>query len=158
MEWAAVCADPYFKDAPYKVELNHFGKVVMSPASVMHSLFQSKISNLLSQLAAGATATELPIKIGAAVKVPDVVWMSKQIYITMRGSDVATVAPEICVEVVSASDTQVEMEEKMVLYFGAGAAEVWLCGEDGHVRFFGVTGEMPGSKQVPEFPHTVSLP
>jgi Uma2 family endonuclease len=43
---------------------------------------------------------------------------------------------EICVEVLSSSNSQPEMEEKMALYFEAGAHEVWLCGLDGKMEFY----------------------
>ncbi|MBV8175315.1 MAG: Uma2 family endonuclease, partial [Verrucomicrobia bacterium] len=45
-------------------------------------------------------------------------------------------APEICVEVLSPSNTAEEMAEKGALYFEAGAHEVWLCGVDGKIAFY----------------------
>jgi hypothetical protein len=33
MEWIEVLADPVLRDLPYKIELNEYGKIVMSPAS-----------------------------------------------------------------------------------------------------------------------------
>ena len=37
-------------------------------------------------------------------------------------------APEICIEVLSLSNSPAEMNEKRDLYFEAGAHEVWICG------------------------------
>jgi Uma2 family endonuclease len=51
--------------------------------------------------------------------------------------DPSTLAPEICVEVLSESNTVEEMTEKRELYREAGAEEVWLVEHDGRIRFFG---------------------
>jgi Uma2 family endonuclease len=158
MNWTEVCADPYFRDAPYKVELDQHGKVVMSPANLQHSLLQLEIGALIRQYARGVAATECPVKIGPSIRVPDVAWMAPETYESVRGADVATVTPDICVEILSSSNTNAEMEEKMALYFNAGAKEVWLCNMDGRVRFFGMRGEMIRSTLVPEFPLMVVLP
>jgi Uma2 family endonuclease len=45
-------------------------------------------------------------------------------------------APEICIEVLSPSNTAGEMAEKCAIYFEAGAQEVWLCGLDGKIVFY----------------------
>jgi Uma2 family endonuclease len=67
-------------------------------------------------------------------------------------------APEVCVEVLSPSNTEPEMQEKMALYFDPGAQEVWLCDQNGAMRFFG-PGASPlgGSGLFPQFPKQVVL-
>jgi Uma2 family endonuclease len=65
--------------------------------------------------------------------------------------DPTTLAPEICVEVLSESNTAEEMEEKRAVYFDAGADEVWLVDLDGQVRFFG-EAEMEESVLAPGMP------
>ena len=71
------------------------------------------------------------------VKVIDVVWMSPVYAARLEAQNPVALerAPEICVEVLSPSNSQPEMEEKMALYFEAGAHEVWICGLDGNLRF-----------------------
>ena len=54
-------------------------------------------------------------------------------------------APEICVEIISASNAQAEIDEKRGAYLAAGAVEVWLVSEDGTIRYFDSSGEKPGS-------------
>jgi Uma2 family endonuclease len=68
-------------------------------------------------------------------------------------------APEICVEVLSPSNTDAEIREKMLLYFDAGSAEVWLCGLTGGMTFFGprTPQEMRVSEICPDFPKQVQL-
>jgi Uma2 family endonuclease len=62
-----------------------------------------------------------------------------------------TRAPLICIEVLSPSNTQAEMDEKRALYLEAGAQEVWLCGQDGSMSFY--TPELTEkSKLCPSFP------
>ena len=64
-------------------------------------------------------------------------------------------APEICVEILSPSNSPAEMTCKRALYFNAGAKEVWQCDEDGVLTFF--TPETPNnptetSPICPDFP------
>lgn len=69
----------------------------------------------------------------------------------------ASIAPEICVEVISSSNTQKEMIEKRQLYFAAGAKEVWMCNENGELSFFNAEQPLPRSLLVPEFPEKVEV-
>ncbi len=67
-------------------------------------------------------------------------------------------APEICVEVLSPSNTPDEIAEKMALYFEAGAQEVWIC-ENGTLQFhFPTTPKIrPSSGMCPTFPLQIDL-
>jgi hypothetical protein len=62
-------------------------------------------------------------------------------------------------EVMSLSNTEEEIHEKMALYFDAGAREVWLCAKGGAMSFFTAGGALPvrGSKLCPQFPRQVKL-
>ena len=51
-------------------------------------------------------------------------------------ANIAEVAPEICVEILSPSNTAGEMTAKRRLYFEAGALEVWICSVDGKMEFY----------------------
>jgi Uma2 family endonuclease len=53
-----------------------------------------------------------------------------------EAGDPSTLAPEICVEVMSASNTDEEMQDRRVLYRTIGAEEVWVVGEEGEIRFY----------------------
>lgn len=63
-------------------------------------------------------------------------------------------SPEICIEVLSRSNSQLEMVEKRALYFEADAAEVWTCDLDGSLTFhFGYDApHVEKSQLVPNFP------
>ncbi|MFB6271645.1 MAG: Uma2 family endonuclease [Salinibacter sp.] len=65
-----------------------------------------------------------------------------------------TLAPEICVEVLSAANDWEEMHEKRGFYLEAGAREVWIVDREGRVRFFG-DEELDQSEVVPDVPKHV---
>jgi Uma2 family endonuclease len=89
------------------------------------------------------------------VRVPDVVWVTPGRREEMdKAGDPPTLAPEICVEVMSENNDWDEMHSKRALYLEAGAEEMWVVTEDGEVRFFGAE-EMEESDLVPGFPEQV---
>jgi hypothetical protein len=93
------------------------------------------------------------------VKAADVSWASAE-RIEELGEQVCfPTAPEICGEVLSPSNTDAEIREKMALYFDAGAKEVWLCAQSGAMNFFsgGATRPIRGSKICPQFPKQIEL-
>jgi Uma2 family endonuclease len=69
-------------------------------------------------------------------------------------------APEICVEVLSPSNTEAEIQEKTDLYFDAGAKEVWICVPSGTMTFKtrGANRPPKQSQLCPDFPKKVRLP
>ncbi len=160
LTWEQVCNDPNLQDLPYKIETNQWGQIVMSPPPPpKHGARQFRIGRLLSQhLPEGEVVTECPVRTTKGTKVPDVVWFS-----TARWGEVkeiaadSPVAPEICAEVLSPSNTQGEIEEKKQLYFEAGAEEVWTCDAEGRMRFFMPDGEQHASPRVPGFPKQVDI-
>jgi Uma2 family endonuclease len=72
------------------------------------------------------------------VKVIDVVWIGPEYAARLETQNPVALerAPEIRVEVLSSSNSKPEMEEKLALYFEAGAQEVWICGLDGKMEFY----------------------
>ncbi len=42
MTWADVMANPYLQDLPFKIELNKWGRIEMSPASNEHGEMYTK--------------------------------------------------------------------------------------------------------------------
>jgi len=65
-------------------------------------------------------------------------------------------APEICIEVLSPSNSQLQMAEKRALYFEAGASEFWICDLDGSMTFH-LQGLEQSERSVlcPDFPTQV---
>jgi Uma2 family endonuclease len=146
MQWQDVLADKSLHDLPYKIELNEFGHIEMSPASFTHSYLQGTLAFLLRTQLSGKIFTELAIVTDKGVKVPDVAWSSDEYYQRHKDDIAATAAPEICIEIISPSNSQREMRAKIKLYLKAGAIEVWLVNEQGELRFFDTDGQQVASR------------
>lgn len=146
MRWADVLADKSLRDLPYKIELDRWGNVVMSPASNRHGRLQMVVATLLERLGNGRALIECSIATPEGVKVADVAWCSDAFFDRYGYETPYPRAPEICVEVRSPGNSEEEMRFKTRLYLEAGAREVWIVLEDGQARFFGVEGERPRSE------------
>jgi Uma2 family endonuclease len=158
ISWQEICENPALKDLPYKIETNRFDQIVMSPAFSWHGGYQLEIGALLKKLLPeGRVITECAVETTDGTKVLDVIWISKERYAPMKRAFSFTVAPEICVEVLSGSNSHEEMQDKMKLYFAADAQEVWLCDEQGNMEFFlrGSDQAVPASRMCPEFPSKI---
>jgi Uma2 family endonuclease len=146
MQWSEVVASPYLKNLPFKIELNRYGKIEMSPASNKHSYLQFALGKLLERkLKKGKSLVECSIATTEGVKVADAVWCSKE-FMKQHGYETPySHAPEICIEVVSPSNSREEMRHKVKLYLEAGAKEVWIYWENGIVDFYNSTGQIAQS-------------
>lgn len=154
--WDEIVRDPTLRDLPYKVETNARGQIILSPHKAHHSELQESLQDLLRVYAPqGRQPPEYPIATPAGVKQADVVWMSPQRRQKMKETgDPPTLAPEICVEIMSTSNTEEEMQAKRELYLEAGAEEVWIVSEDGEIRFF-AESELEHSAIAPDVPASV---
>lgn len=155
LTWAEVCAIPWLKDIPAKIETNKDNKIMMSPASAWHGGYEWEIGRLLNDLLRfGRIITECPIDTTDGTRVADVAWISKERFRPHRRAISLPIAPEICVEILSPSNKRGEMLGKMQLYYAAGALEVWLCDEHGDMEFFirEQLEPVPRSVMCPDFP------
>ena len=159
MTWEEVVADPDLRHLRYKIETNELGQIVMSPPpSSYHQEFGGEIAHLLRTLKPeGRAFQECPVQTPLGTKVPDVVWISSARRRQTARRPAFTVAPEICVEVVSPSNTSEELMRKGELYFQAGALEFWLCDELGNLRFYDPTRLLERSALCPGFPERVEI-
>jgi len=154
--WAALCDDPRFEGLPFKIETDETGQVLMSPTKNYHGFFASRINRLLEQLLpGGTTGNEIGVITPRGVKVPDSVWVSSERFNRIFKESASSIAPEICVEILSTANTPKKVAEKATLYFECGAQEVWLCDANGMVRFFIVEGETASSRLCPAFPKNI---
>lgn len=157
LTWDAICNDPSLQDLPYKIETNRYGQIVMSPAKFWHSSRQAEIAGILRDIGkTGRASTETAIQTAGGVKVADVAWSSQAFFEVHKKDSALTTAPEICVEVLSDSNSPEEIEEKILLYFAHGAKEVWLCEDSGKMIFhLSPTQTAPASAYFPAFPAQV---
>jgi Uma2 family endonuclease len=156
--WRELCRDPLLRNLPYKIELNKWGKIEMSPASNRHGALQGEIIGLLLSLKRGGRRySECSVATTEGVKVADVAWASAAFLRRHGNTTPFTTAPEICVEVVSPSNSGIEIAEKIALYLAAGAVEVWVCAETGELSFHTRDGEIHSSSLVKKFPRFIDL-
>jgi Uma2 family endonuclease len=131
MQWADVIDNPYLKDLPFKIELNRWGKIEMSPADNRHGFAQVDIATELKRRRGGRVLVECSISTEDGVRVADVAWVSNRRLKEIGGQTPFAKAPEICVEIKSPSNSWAEMHLKAGHYLAAGALEVWIVTLDG---------------------------
>jgi Uma2 family endonuclease len=159
MTWAEICDDKFLATLPYRIETDRWGNLVMSPPPrSRHAELQSEICVMLRQhLSGGRSVTECPVQTSEGVKAADVAWVSRERRASKPNDPAYLVAPEICVEIESASNTREELMERKRLFFEKGALEFWLCNLEGAVTFFDHAGETPQSPLCPVFPKRIVL-
>lgn len=157
MRWSDVLSDKSLSNLPYKIELNEYGQIVMSPASNQHGLLQVEIAFFLRSQKNGKVITECSIDTPKGVKVADVAWGTRDFFVKNGLQTPYQSAPELCVEIVSPSNSMQEMAEKITLYLQQGAKEVWICSHDGNVTIYDVSGKIPESKIFADVPERFQL-
>jgi Uma2 family endonuclease len=149
LRWNQILRDPFFRDAPYKVELNRNGQILMSPASNWHGYAQGETAaQFRMKKKGGKVITECSILTRDGVRVADVAWASDE-FLAQHGFNTPYgVAPEICVEIVSPGNSKSEIEGKVGLYLEKGAKEVWIIDEKSKFVIFDNSGIIKGSKII----------
>jgi len=144
--YRALCDDPCYANVPGKIELDAWGRMVMSPASNYHSALQAALIGKLAALGGRAFA-EASVVTTAGVLVADVAWASNE-FMRTRGFETPYArAPELCIEVVSPSNSRKELREKVAAYLEVGAAEVWIVfPQSKRIEFHGPEGLKQGSQ------------
>jgi len=147
MEWSDVINDPVLQNLPFKIELNKFGKLLMSPASNSHGRYQGRIAGVLHQRQPeGEVITECSVQTSDGVKVADVAWASAAFIEEFAYATPYPKAPELCVEIVSPSNSKIEIAEKVELYLAKGALEVWVVYENKQLDIFSHIGKVEESQ------------
>ena len=156
MQWQEVCENQYLKNLPFKIELNNQGKVLMTPVKVSHSILQGKIIGYLyKSLTGGEALAECAIRTKQGTKVADVAWASNDLLEKIENEIECSIAPEICIEVLSFTNTKHEISEKKELYFEQGAVEIWLCDSFGNISFYAKEGRLERSNMAESFPLSI---
>ena len=92
--------------------------------------------------------TECSVDTSDGVKVADVAWASDAFIAEYGEATPYPKAPEICVGIVSPSNSRQEVEHKVELYLAKGALEVWVVTGNRQITFYAHTGQIPKSKLV----------
>jgi hypothetical protein len=148
--WDELCHDRTLRNLPYKIELNAWGKIEMTPLTVRRGLLVAQLAyEFHKQLSGGIAAISCGVLTNKGVSVADVIWASHELFATYKDAMLFERAPEICVEVCTPDG-----EEKIGAYLATGAKEVWLVSEQGAIRCFDASGEQRKSA----FPISITLP
>jgi len=156
--WDELLADPFYSQLEQRIETDRHGNIIMSPPpSFSHGHKGYQIAKLMERHGRGGAASiEVPISTSDGVRAADVAWLTDSQLAAAKKTNVLTFAPEICVEVISPRNSEKEMQDKMALYFDAGATEVWLCDDDGTLRFFSSPATpINSSALLPGFPPAI---
>ena len=149
LRYRQLCDDPCFASVPGKIELDVWGRVLMTPPpSAYHGLAQSRLVKLLTVLG-GEVITEAPIVTPLGLFLADLAWLSPAYVATHGIKTPLAPAPEICVEVVSPTNSVKELSEKRHAYLASGAEEVWIVyPQSKRIEFHGAQGQLPRSNYV----------
>lgn len=120
-----LCEDPRFANLPGKIELDLWGRILMSPASNLHGMLQARLGQRLASLG-GQAFVEASVITPAGVLVADVAWGSAAFMLAHGAETPFTRAPELCIEIASPSNSRKELQEKVDGYLAAGAIEAWV--------------------------------
>lgn len=158
--WQELCEDSSLNELNQRIETDRFGHVIMSmyPGG-WHGTIEAEIIYLLRTMLGKTAVAECPISTSDGVKVADVGWYSQSRYAEVKGNVAYPIAPEICIEVLSESNTADEISLKRQLYFEAGCEEFWTCDRGGNVEFFdtAIGAAIKCSAVCAEFPATVEV-
>ncbi len=149
---AQIIADPKLSDLPYTIELDEWGDIRMTPAaSPKHTEIGFSLALTLRAALGGKAFQEGAVVTPHGVLTADVVWCSpgyvgRHDDVFADGAPAMPEAPEICVEVVSPSNSIGKLQQKMAAYLAAGAIEAWMVLEDLSIRVFSPDGEQKESR------------
>jgi Uma2 family endonuclease len=145
VRYRALCEDPCYANVPGKIELDVWGRMVMTPPSFYHGVVQGRLVRSLAPLG-GEVGVEAPIATAVGLFVADVAWASPGFMASHHAETPLTRAPELCIEVVSPSNSRQELREKIDAYLAAGAEEVWIVyPQSKRWEFYGKTGVLERS-------------
>jgi Uma2 family endonuclease len=138
VRWNALLERP---DLPERYEMDEFGEVVeVNSPKLPHQRIVFAVQWQMKEQLGGEALPGIAVLTSKGVRIPDVVWQS-----AWTGTDPASPAPQICVEVLSSDNRRREIEDKTRAYLEAGAQEVIVVETSGRIRFVGAQGERPDS-------------
>jgi len=146
--YRAMCDKPCFANVLGKVELDVWGRVLMTPPpSVYHGRVQANLTYKLKAVLGGHVITEAPIVTPTGVYIADLAWASPRFISAHSSESPLTRAPELCIEVVSPSNSVKELSEKKDAYFTMGAEEVWVVFQQSkRWELYGPQSRLPASR------------
>jgi hypothetical protein len=122
--YRALCNDPCYANVPGKIELDAWRPHGDEPREQLPQRPASPAGGASSPPWLGARSWKPRWFTSAGVLVADVAWASDE-FMRARGFETPYLrSPELCIEVVSPSNSRKELREKVAAYLEAGAVEV----------------------------------
>ena len=139
-------------DSPW--ETNGQGQIIVNPPiGLLHAKRVENISSSIrSRLSGWHIWPEVGMHTSDGIKAPDLSVASPNFEETIDGRGFLLTSPDLCVEVMSPSNSWEEMRHKTLLYLAAGAREVWVCDGAGELHFFDGSGQLTKSALIPDMP------
>jgi Uma2 family endonuclease len=135
--------DPRYRNVQGRLELNAWGQIIVTPpVEVWHYRLAARLARQLMASLGGESFQEGAIAVeGGGTPIADVVWCSPEFLTTHGHEKILQRAPEICIEVLSKSNSTKEIDEKRRAYLSAGAREVWIVDPEGEtIAVYGLEG------------------
>jgi Uma2 family endonuclease len=115
---------------PFHYELHHGDLVKVTRPKLKHHVLQERLLELLRAACAGTGHVSMELAFRALpeheLRVADVAFVSQERWDQIDLEDYIHGAPELVIEVVSPSNTLVEMAEKEALCLANGSREFWM--------------------------------
>ena len=136
----------YVEDDPDCYELNEFGEWIVSPRPTHgHQQVASVVAFQLTTQLGERAVIEVSVYTDRGIRAPDVVWMPATRWLEAKGQNPLAFVPDVCVEVLSPSNTRQEILMKVGTYLRGGAREAIVVGLKGQLEFFGPGGRLEAS-------------
>lgn len=141
--WNEILDDPRLADFVGKIDLDCWGRIIMSPVNTEHGAIAANLAVLLTTQLGGRTLVEVGVRTPAGVYAPDVAWCTEEFLTARRNETPLTAAPAICVEIVSPSNAIHDLRTKARAYLDTGATEAWIVfPRSRRIEFHGKAGTM----------------
>lgn len=141
--WQALCANPAFEDLAGTIELTEWGEILVTPVGKSHGLAAMRIAEVVRRSLGGHTMAEVGVATSIGVRAPDVAWCSDAYLASHPEEMPLSSAPELCIEIASASKALPKLREKALAYVNASAQEAWLVfPDDRSVEVYAADGRL----------------
>lgn len=128
MQWHQVLTNPALKNLPFKIQLYRLGQLLMLRAPNAHGAIRADLAALLKNkfIGSGLIHSECSIQTQDSVLVAHVAWATDAFVPEHGDATPFPMAPELCIETLSPSNSKAAIAHKVRLYFAQGASEVWV--------------------------------
>jgi Uma2 family endonuclease len=142
-------------DAPW--ETNGQGQIIVNPPiGLLHAKRVEKITAAIRAALPGWNIwPEVGLHTSDGIKAPDLSVARPDFEERVDHRGFLMIAPDLCVEVMSPSNSWEEMRHKTLLYLATGATEVWICDEAGELHFFDGAGQRAESALIAGMPNKI---